>query len=179
MGLLNDLTAPVEKLGKAAKDYGEAKLDTVKLQAAKGVSQGVAALTCFLVLLIIGSALMLVLSFGLIMLLGEAIGSYSNAAFIVAGGLLLLFLLLLLTRKWLFRNSFISTFVNAFTATDSEEEGKAVTIRTREQLDAAIMKSQAQEYKQEARLIKYMSKAQLLNSPLRLFSFLFNRLFNW
>lgn len=175
MSQLNNLPNPVEKLGTDIKEYGDAKLDTFKLQAAKGMAQGVAAITGYLLLILLASTLLLVLSFGLILLLGEALGSYSNAAFIVAGGLLVLFILVLLLKKFIFKNSFISTFVKAFGATVSYEDGKS--IRTREQLNAAIMRSQAREYKQEARLIKHLSRAELLSSPWKLITFLYHRIF--
>ena len=67
----NKLTAPVEKLGLEVKAYGDAKLNTLKLQTAKGLSQGIASVTSYLLLFVLGSAFVLVLSMGLILFLGE------------------------------------------------------------------------------------------------------------
>ena len=163
----NKFTAPVEKLGQEVKAYGDAKLNTLKLQTAKGLSQGIASVTAFLLLFILGSAFVLVLAMGLILLLGEMLGSYATAAFYVSGVLFLVFLIVLLARKRLFRNSFISSFVNVFESSDNEspEAVKKEKISTWQELDMAIMKSQVQEYKQEARIVKQVSRVKSSFSP--------------
>ena len=168
-------TAPVEKLGQELQEYGDAKLNTLKLQTAKGMAQCASAFTSYLLLLIIGSALLLILSMGLILLLGEVIGSYAYAAFIVAGALLLILLILLLFRKYLFRSSFISTFVGVFA--QAEDPKTAEKIRTKEQLDAAIMRSQVQEYKQEAQITKQVYRVKEYYSPDKLLKKLASRIF--
>lgn len=155
----NKLTAPVEKLGLEVKAYGDAKLNTLKLQTAKGLSQGIASVTSYLLLFILGSAFVLVLSMGLILFLGEKLGSYATAAFYVAGALLLIFIILMLVRKYLFRNSFIPGFVDMFGTEDSEP------IKNWKELDIAIMQSQVQEYKQEARIAKQVARVKMSFSP--------------
>lgn len=168
-------TAPVEKLGQELQEYGDAKLNTLKLQTAKGMAQCASAFTSYFLLFIIGSALLLILSMGLILLLGEVIGSYAYAAFIVAGALLLILLILLLFRKYLFRSSFISTFVGVFA--QAEDSKTAEKIRTKEQLDAAIMRSQVQEYKQEAQITKQVYRVKEYYSPDKLVKKLASRIF--
>ena len=158
----NKLTAPVEKLGLEVKAYGEAKLNTLKLQTAKGLSQGIASVTSYLLLFILGSAFVLVLSMGLILFLGEKLGSYATAAFYVAGALLLIFIILMLVRKYLFRNSFIPGFVDMFGTEDTEG---TEPIKNWKELDIAIMQSQVQEYKQEARIAKQVARVKMSFSP--------------
>lgn len=155
----NKFTASIEKMGQEVKTYGDAKLNTLKLQTVKGLSQGISSATSYLLLFLLGNAMVLVLSIGLILLLGEPMGSYAAAAFIVAGALLVVFLILLLARKYLFRNSFIRSFADIFGTQEPEK------IKNWKELDMAIMKSQVQEYKQEANIVKQVSRVKSTFSP--------------
>ena len=71
-----------------------------------GFSRVLAVLLITLLLLIVLG----VFAFALIVLIGEAIGSMSGAAFIVGGVYLIAVIILILLRKRLFLNMFISLF---------------------------------------------------------------------
>ncbi len=86
---MNRLTDPVEKLGLEVKGYVDTRVDDLKLQAAKGLSRGSGALAALVLMFVVVSALVLVLSFAGVLLLGEILDSYAKAAFLVAGVLLL------------------------------------------------------------------------------------------
>ena len=74
---MNRLTDPVEKLGLEVKGYVDTRVDDLKLQAAKGLSRGSGALAALVLILVVVSALVLVLSFAGVLLLGEILDSYA------------------------------------------------------------------------------------------------------
>ena len=111
---MREFTKPVEDLGKKTWDYVDLRVDDLKLRAVKGLSVGLGKLLLALLFLTVGSTFLLALAFGGVLLLGDAVGSYAAGAFLVAGFFLILLLLLFLLRKRLFRDTFVSLFVNLF-----------------------------------------------------------------
>ena len=167
---MNRFTDPVEKLGHEVIGYVDTRVDDLKLQAAKGLSQGSGALAGLVLILVVVSALVLVLSFAGVLLLGEVLGSYAKAAFLVAGVLLLVVIILLLCRKYLFRNSFVGLFTGIF----APEDAQANPIRSEKELDAALARSKNRIQKQgdhiQARvqnLRSYYSPKNLLTTSVR------------
>ena len=158
---MNRLTDPVEKLGHDAIGYVDTRVDDLKLQAAKGLSQGAGALAGLVLILVMVSALVLVLSFAGVLLLGEILGSYAKAAFLVAGVLLLVVILLLLCRKYLFRDSFVGLFTGIF----SPEDAQASPIKTQKQLDAALSRSKNRIRKQGDAIHTRLLNARSYYSP--------------
>ena len=59
---MNRLTAPVEKLGQEVKGYVDTRVDDLKLQAAKGLSQGIGALAGLVLILLVVSLVVLLLA---------------------------------------------------------------------------------------------------------------------
>ena len=154
---MNKLTAPVEKLGQDAVGYVDSRVDDIKLQVAKGLSQGTGSMAGFVLILVVVGNLLLVLSLAGVLLLGEVLDSYAKAAFIVAGALILILVVLLLCRDRLFRNS----FVGLFTGILAPEDAQADPIRTQKQLDAALARSKNRIQKKkdgiQARLVDMRS----------------------
>ena len=130
----NRFTAPVDRLVHETTGYVNAQLDNVKLRSVKGLSLGTSAVASLLVIFIIVGALVTTLSFAIVLWLGELMGSYALAAFIMSGVLLLAIVVLVLLRKQLFKSSFISMYTDIFFQKESKPEG----LKTMEGLDIAI-----------------------------------------
>ena len=158
---MNRLTDPVEKLGLEVKGYVDTRVDDLKLQAAKGLSRGSGALAALVLILVVVSALVLVLSFAGVLLLGEILDSYAKAAFLVAGVLLLVLVILFLCRGVLFKD----TFVGLFTGILAPEDADADPIKTQKQLDAALARSKNRVQKRENAIHTRIEKARSFYSP--------------
>ncbi len=158
---MNRLTDPVGRLGHEVIGYVDNRVDDLKLQAAKGLSQGTGALAGLVLILVVVSALVLVLSFAGVMLLGEIMGSYATAAFIVAGVLLVVVIVLILCRKYLFRDSFVGLFTGIF----APEDAKADPLKTQKQLDAALARSKNRIQKREDAIHARVQSARSYYSP--------------
>ena len=115
---MSDFTRPVEELTAAAKEYVDLRADDLKLRTAKGLSVTAAKLVGLILILGVVTVLLLVLSFGIVLLAGEWLGSYAGAAFIVAGVLGVVLLVLLKLRDRLFQGTFVSLFVKLFFSDD-------------------------------------------------------------
>ncbi|MBO6029524.1 MAG: hypothetical protein J6P75_10050 [Bacteroidales bacterium] len=115
-------TEPAEDLSRKAKDYIDLRLDDVKLRTAKGLSITASKLVAFFVIIGVGTSLILALSFGLILLIGELIGSYAWSAFGVAVLLALVLWFLISRRDHLFKDTFVPLFINLFFNDDDDEQ---------------------------------------------------------
>jgi len=62
---------PVKGLSDEAREYLDLRLDDVKLRTVRGLSVAMSRIVTTIVILSVASALLLVLSFGLILLLGK------------------------------------------------------------------------------------------------------------
>ena len=119
---MGEFSRPAEELASEAREYIDLKVDEIKLRTAKGLSVSVAKLLGMVLILGVLSSLLLVLSFGIILLFGEAIGSYGWAALSVAGLLIVVLAVLVMLRDKLFSGSFVQLFVKLFFGGD--EDGK-------------------------------------------------------
>ena len=115
-------TEPAEDLSRKAKDYIDLRLDDVKLRTAKGLSITASKLVAFFVIIGVGTSLILALSFGLILLIGELIGSYAWSAFAVSVLLALGLWILIRRRDRLFKDTFVPLFVNLLFNDDDDEQ---------------------------------------------------------
>lgn len=158
---MSSFTEPVEKLGQEVKGYVDTRIDDLKLQAASGLSQGTRALAGLVLFLVVLSALVLVLSFAGVLLLGELLGSYAKAAFLVGGVLLLVLVLLFLLRNYLFKDTFVGVYTDIF----GPEDAQAAPIRTQSQLDAALARSKNRVRKREQAIMNRVEKARSFYSP--------------
>ena len=115
-------TEPAEDLSRKAKDYIDLRLDDIKLRTAKGLSITASKLVVFFLIIGVGSSLVLALSFGLILLIGELIGSYAWSSFGVAVLLGLSLWILIRRRDHLFKDTFVPLFVNLLFNDDDDEQ---------------------------------------------------------
>ncbi len=158
---MSNLSSPVDKLGKDAKGYLDERLDNLKLQASKGLSQATGALIGLEVILLVAGALLFVLAIAGGLLLGEILNSYALAALIIAGALLLLLVILLLSRKVLFKNTFVKLYTDIF----SPEDARAYPIKSQKELDAALARSENRVQKCEDNLSVRVENVRRSYSP--------------
>ncbi len=111
---MSDFTKPIEDIASEVKDYVDLQMDDVKLRTVRGLTLTASKLLSLILITGIVSALLLVLSFGLILLLGAWFGSYGGAAMIVAGVLAIILIILLIIKDKPFRGTFVGLFVKMF-----------------------------------------------------------------
>ncbi len=118
---MTPFTQPAEDLSRQAREYIDLRLDDVKLRTAKGLSVAASRLVGLFLILGVGIGLMLVLSFGLILLVGELTGSYALSALGVALLQGIALWILIRRRNDLFRDTFVPLFVQLFFNDDEDE----------------------------------------------------------
>lgn len=117
---MSQFTRPAEDLSREAQEYIDLRLEDVKLRTVKGLSVTASKLVGMILLLGIAINLVLVLSFGVILLVGELIGSYAWAALGVAALLAIGLWILFRKRDTLFRDTFVPLFVKLFFSDDDD-----------------------------------------------------------
>lgn len=108
--LKKEFTEPARQLWDAAVEYIDLRISALKLSIVEGLSVGLGgflSMLLFVGLAIIGFTLM---SMAAVLLLGELIGSYALAAFIMA----MVFLTLAVLTLWLGRKFFMDALVRMF-----------------------------------------------------------------
>ena len=96
------------------RKYLDLKVDELKLKTIDGLSIGVGKILSLMTVLMLAAIVLAAFSFGTVLLLGEALGSWAAASFIIGGVVLLLMLGVLLVWKKLFVNVFVKLFINIF-----------------------------------------------------------------
>ena len=117
---MSNFSRPAEDLSREAKEYVDLRLDEVKLRTAKGLSVTASKLVGLFLILGVGISLLLVLSFGLILLLGELVGSYAWSAIGVAVLQGVALWILIRKRNDLFKDTFVPLFVKLFFSDDDD-----------------------------------------------------------
>lgn len=82
------------------------RLDEIKFRIADSLSAGVSSVLALMTIIAVGAIASAFVAFGMVVLLGELLGSWAMAAFIVGGLFLALLVLLIIFRKRLFRRIF-------------------------------------------------------------------------
>ena len=118
---MSQFSKPAEDLSREAREYIDLRLEDVKLRTAKGLSITASKLVGLFLILGVGISLALVLSFGLILLIGELVGSYAWAAIGVAVLLGIALWILISKRNTLFKDTFVPLFVNLFFNDDDDD----------------------------------------------------------
>lgn len=90
------------------------RVDEIKLRAVDGLSVGVSSVLALMTIIAAGAIASVAIAFGFVILLGDLIGSWAVAAFIVGGVFLALFVVLIIFRKRLFRDLFVKLFISIF-----------------------------------------------------------------
>ena len=117
---MSNFSRPAEDLSREAKEYVDLRLDEVKLRTAKGLSVTASKLVGLFLILGVGISLLVVLSFGLILLLGELVGSYAWSAIGVAVLEGVALWILIRKRNDLFKDTFVPLFVKLFFSDDDD-----------------------------------------------------------
>ena len=97
-----------------ARQYLDLKLDALKLQTVDALSVVVSRLLTMMAVLMLGAIVLAALAFGTVILLGQMIGNWAAAAFIIGGLFLVLLVLLLVFRRKFFLDMFVKLFIGIF-----------------------------------------------------------------
>jgi len=103
-----------ETLDNDIRRYVELKIDDLKLKAVDGLSVGVSRILSLMVVLMLGAIVLAAFAFGTVLLLGDFIGSWAAAAFIIGSVFLIALVVVLLIWKKLFVNIFVKLFIDIF-----------------------------------------------------------------
>jgi hypothetical protein len=118
---MSRFSKPAEDLSREAKEYIDLQIENVKLRTAKGLSVTASKLVGFILIIGVASSLILALSFGLILLVGELIGSYAWSSIGVAVLLGIGLWILIQKRDSLFKDTFVPLFIKLFFNDDDED----------------------------------------------------------
>lgn len=118
---MSEFTRPVENLSQDTRNYVDLKIDDLKLRTTKGLSIALNQVLSLLVVVLTAWLFFLALAVGLILLLGQAIGSYAAGALIIAAVFALAAYLLYRKKDTLFLNTFVRLFVKIFFEADEED----------------------------------------------------------
>ena len=119
---MSEFTRPVENLSQCAREYVDLRVEDLKLRTAKGLSVSLNRLLSMIVVLFSATVTLLVLSFGCILLLGQAVHSYTLGAFLVAAVLAVATWILFRLRDKLFLDGFIKMFIGLFFEENEEDD---------------------------------------------------------
>ena len=94
--------------------YLDLRLNELKLKTIDGLSIGVSRVLSMMLVIMLGAIVLAAYAFGAVLLLGEIIGSWAGAAFIIGSIFLIILALLLIFWKRLFVNIFVKLFIGIF-----------------------------------------------------------------
>ena len=127
-------------LSSVLGDYLSLKTDDFRKRIVTGLSVGFSRVLSILVMVMLLTIVLALFSFGLIVLIGDYIGSWSAAAFIVGGVCLIALVILIIIRKRLFLNMFTNIFKEMAETGSSSGDWKslplAIVRHLRSRLDA-------------------------------------------
>lgn len=103
-----------DSMENLARRYMDMRLDELKLKTVDGLSVGVSRVLSLMVILMLGAIVLASFTFGTVLLLGDLIGSWAAAAFIIGGVFLILMIVMLLVWKKLFVDIFVKLFIDIF-----------------------------------------------------------------
>jgi hypothetical protein len=99
-------------------NYLDLRLNELKLKTIDGLSIGVSRVLSMMLVIMLGAIVLAAFAFGTVLLLGDLIGSWAVAAFIIGGLFLIILALLLIYWKRLFVNIFVKLFIGIFYGND-------------------------------------------------------------
>lgn len=115
-------------LSSAIREYLSMRTDDFRRNVIAGLSAGFSRVLAILVISLLLVIVLAVFAFGFIVVLGEAIGSLSGAAFIVGGVYLIVTAVLFFLRKRLFVNMFTNLFTGIMQPKPSDDNWKSVLL---------------------------------------------------
>jgi hypothetical protein len=114
----NDMAEGQERMVSDIRNYLDLRLNELKLKTIDGLSIGVSRVLSMMLVVMLGAIALAAFAFGAVLLLGDLIGSWAGAAFIVGGIFLIVLSLLLIYWKRLFVNIFVKLFIGIFYEND-------------------------------------------------------------
>lgn len=114
----NDMAEGQERMVSDIRNYLDLRLNELKLKTIDGLSIGVSRVLSMMLVVMLGAIALAAFAFGAVLLLGDLIGSWAGAAFIVGGIFLIVLSLLLIYWKRLFVNIFVKLFIGIFYGND-------------------------------------------------------------
>ena len=125
---MNDNRNPLNGLSSAIGEYLSLRTDDFKKNIISGLSIGFSRTLAILVIVMILLIVLALFAFAFIVLLGDAIGSLSGAAFIVGGVYLIVFAVLFFLRKRLFLKMFTGLFTGILDSGTSSDKWKTLAL---------------------------------------------------
>lgn len=125
---MNDNRNPLNGLSSAIGEYLSLKTDDFKKNIVEGLSIGFSRVLSILVLMMLLLLVLGIFAFAFVVLIGEAIGSWSGAAFIVGGVYLIVFAVLFFLRKRLFLKMFTGLFTGILDSGTSSDKWKTLAL---------------------------------------------------
>jgi hypothetical protein len=110
----SDMNPQKPSVESEIREYMDLRLDDLKLKAVDGLSVGVSRVLSLMVVLMLGAIVLAAFAFGTVLLLGDLIGSWAAAAFIIGGVFLVALVAVLLVWKRLFVDIFVKLFIDIF-----------------------------------------------------------------
>lgn len=111
---INDMASWKEMIEEDMRRYLDLRLEELKLKVVDGLSVGVNGVLSMMLILMLGAIVLAAFSFGTVLLLGDLIGSWTAAAFIIGGVFLAVLVVVLFFWRSLFVNAFIKLFIGIF-----------------------------------------------------------------
>ena len=108
------MTEHQEGMDPGIRKYLDLRLNELKLKTVDGLSVGVSRILSLMVVIMLGAIVLAAFAFGTVLILGDMIGSWPAAAFIIGGFYLLILALILIFWRQLFVNIFVRLFISIF-----------------------------------------------------------------
>ena len=108
------MDVPKERPDQEIRKYLDLRVNDLKLKAVDGLSVGVGRVLSLMVILMLAAIVLAAFAFGTVLLLGDLIGSWAAAAFIIGGVFLIALLAVLMVWKKLFVDIFVKLFIGIF-----------------------------------------------------------------
>ena len=118
----------LNSLSSAIREYLCMRTDDFRRNVIAGLSAGFSRVLAILVISLLLVIVLAVFAFGFIVVLREAIGSLSGAAFIVGGVYLIVTAVLFFLRKRLFVNMFTNLFTGIMQPKPSDDNWKSILL---------------------------------------------------
>ena len=115
-------------LSSTIREYLSMRTDDFRRNVIAGLSAGFSRVLAILVISLLLVIVLAIFAFGFIVVLGEAIGSLSGAAFIVGGVYLIVTAVLFFLRKRLFVNMFTNLFTGIMQPKPSDDNWKSILL---------------------------------------------------
>ena len=103
-----------DPLENDVRTYMDMRLNDLKLKAVDGLSVGVSRVLSLMVIVMLVAIVLASFAFGSVLLLGDLIGSWAAAAFIIGGVFLIALTVMLFVWKKLFTDIFVKLFIDIF-----------------------------------------------------------------